>query len=286
MPVEHNESEPQVSSPADTTHVNISGYRFVSIDDLPELRDSMLENFNDIGVKGTILIANEGINVALAGTAGQIQRVRRWFETDSRFKNLWLKESVSELRPFSKLKVRIRPEIITFQPNHPNPVSPADTPAPNMQPEQLQQWLDNNAEFTLLDTRNNYEIESGTFEQALDLKIDNFRDFTSAVDVALENGTLQKDTPIVTFCTGGIRCEKAAPYLIEKGFNEVYQVEGGILNYFDKCGGKHWQGDCFVFDDRAEINPALEPTGAFMCDDCSRAVRPGQTCKCGASAPA
>lgn len=278
MPVENTPTESQTLDP--TLFVNISGYRFVTIEDLPTLQAAMLETFNDIGVKGTILLAEEGINIAMAGTAEQIQAVRAWLETDQRLQGLWLKESFSDFRPFSKLKVRIRPEIITFQPNDPDRVSPADNPAPNMQPEQLQQWLDDNADFTLLDTRNDYEIESGTFAQATDLNLENFRDFTTAVDTALEDGTLDKDKPIVTFCTGGIRCEKAAPYLIDKGFSEVYQIEGGILNYLEKCGGKHWDGECFVFDDRAEINTELQPTGARMCDDCSRAIRPGQTCIC------
>lgn len=281
MPVEQCESDSLVTEQT----VNISGYRFVHLDNLPDLQADMRTAFNDIGVKGTILIAEEGINAALAGTAIQIQRVKQWFEADQRFADLWLKESFSGTRPFSKMKVRIRPEIITFQPNEENPVSPATNPAPNMSPKKLKDWLDNKANFTLLDTRNTYEVESGTFAQATNLKLATFRDFTTAVQAAVSDGSLKRDTPIVTFCTGGIRCEKAAPYLIEQGFSEVYQVEGGILNYFDQCGGEHWEGDCFVFDDRAEINPALEPTGAQMCEECHRAVFPGRTCECGAVSP-
>ena len=245
----------------------------------------MLDAFNDIGVKGTVLIAEEGINAAIAGTVAQIASVRAWFETDERFKDLWLKESISDRRPFSKMKVRIRPEIITFQPNDPNAVSPALNPAPNMSPSKLKAWLDENREFTLLDTRNDYEVESGTFAKATDLDLKTFREFTTSVTDAVADGSLKRDQPIVTFCTGGIRCEKAAPFLIEQGFTEVYQVEGGILNYFETCGGEHWQGDCFVFDDRAEINPQLEPTGAVMCEECHRAVHPGHTCPCGETSP-
>jgi len=265
--------------------VNISGYRFVQLDNLLELQADMRSVFNEIGVKGTVLIAEEGINAAMAGTAAQIQSVKDWFESDQRFEDLWLKESFSAARPFSKMKVRIRPEIITFQPGEQNRVSPATNPAPNMSPKTLKDWLDNNADFTLLDTRNTYEIESGTFSQATDLQLSTFREFTSAIKHAVSEGKLDRDTPIVTFCTGGIRCEKAAPYLIEQGFREVYQVEGGILNYFEQCGGEHWDGDCFVFDDRAEINPSLEPTGAQMCEECHRAVYPGRTCECGAASP-
>lgn len=281
IPVEQCESN---RKDADQT-VNISGYRFLLLDNLPDLRDSLLAAFNQIGVKGTILIAEEGINAALAGTKTQIDGVKQWFEADQRFQDLWLKESLSATRPFSKLKVRIRPEIITFEPNAENPVSPATNPAPNMNPAKLKHWLDNNADFTLLDTRNHYETESGTFAQATDLKLNTFREFTTAVQQAITDGTLKRDKPVVTFCTGGIRCEKAAPHLIAQGFTEVYQVEGGILNYFDQCGGEHWEGNCFVFDDRAEINPALEPTGALMCENCHRAGLPGQTCVCGTVTP-
>ncbi len=284
QPAETDDSVAEQSVAEQT--VNISGYRFVHIDNLPVLQADMRTAFNDIGVKGTVLIAEEGINAAMAGTAAQIQRVKQWFETDQRFRDLWLKESFSDTRPFSKMKVRIRPEIITFQPNEENPVSPATNPAPNMSPAMLKSWLDKNADFTLLDTRNTYEIESGTFAQSTDLKLKTFSQFTTAVQEAVAEGSLKRDTPIVTFCTGGIRCEKAAPYLIEQGFSEVYQVEGGILNYFEQCGNAHWEGDCFVFDDRAEINPALEPTGAQMCEDCHRAVHPGRTCACGALSPA
>jgi len=271
--------------PATEQIINVSGYRFIELEEheeLPALRDAMLEAFNEIGVKGTILIAQEGINAAFAGTSDQITRVRAWFANDARFASLWLKESPSQILPFSKLKVKIRPEIITFEPNltHAQRISPTDTPAPVIAPKKLKEWLDSKRDFTLLDTRNTYEIDSGTFEKAVDLNIDIFKNFTKAVDDAVANGTLNTDEPVVTFCTGGIRCEKAAPYLLQNGFKEVYQIEGGILNYFEQCGGEHWDGNCFVFDDRAEINPELEPTGATLCHECHRAVPAEQICPC------
>lgn len=252
--------------------INVSGYRFVELEYLPLLQADMRADFAEIGILGTILLADEGINAALAGTATQVQAVRDWFEKDARFTDLWLKESASEMLPFAKLKIKVRREIITFQPDDPNRVSPAQNPAPAMSPAKLKQMLDDKADFTLVDTRNRYEIESGTFEEALDLKLRTFRDFAEAVDTALDSGELDRDKPVVTFCTGGIRCEKAAPYLIEQGFKEVYQVQGGILNYFEQCGDAHWKGECFVFDDRVEINPSLAPTGARMCRDCHRAI--------------
>jgi len=281
MPVEQSE----IDNPNDHEFINVSGYRFVNLDNLEALRDKMRADFADIGLKGTVLLAKEGINAALVGTDDQIIALQAWFNQDPHFKELWLKQSASGIIPFSKLKIRIRPEIITFQPDATQPVSPADNPAPAMQPTQLKAWLDEKKSFSLLDTRNAYETDSGTFSDALDLKLNTFRDFAGAVDTALENGTLDKNEPVVTFCTGGIRCEKAAPYLIEQGFKEVYQVEGGILNYFEQCGGEHWDGDCFVFDDRVEINPRLEPTGAYMCRECHRAVPARQICKCEAVSP-
>ncbi len=252
--------------------INLSGYRFVEIDNLPELRADMHAAFSAIGIMGTVLIAEEGINAALAGTRNQADQAKQWLDNDHRLASLWLKESESDILPFSKLKVKIRDEIITFQPKQSNRVSPAKTPAPAIEPTAVKQWLNADKPFCLLDTRNTYEIESGTFEKALDLSIDNFRDFPAAVAKAVEDGVIDKSTPMVTFCTGGIRCEKAAPYLIEQGFKEVYQIEGGILNYFDQCGGEHWKGDCFVFDDRVEIDTNLQPTGAARCDNCRRAV--------------
>lgn len=278
--LQSTEAAPEVIEGAQEV-INVSGYRFVEIENLLELQADMRADLGEIGIKGTILIATEGINAALAGSRAQVKAVKNWFEQDTRFANLWLKESASEILPFAKLKVRIRPEIITFQPDSANPVSPAQNPAPAMSPAKLKQMLDANEDFTLLDTRNAYEVESGTFESAIDLRLRTFRDLTDAVTTALDSGELDRDKPVVTFCTGGIRCEKAAPYLIEQGFKEVYQVEGGILNYFEECGDAHWQGECFVFDDRVEINPALEPTGARMCRRCHRAIPAvDDTCIC------
>ena len=158
--------------------------------------------------------------------------------------------------------------------------------APAITPENVQQWIESGKDFTLLDTRNAYEIESGTFEQAEHLNIAHFRDFQSAVHKALDAGTINPDKPIVTFCTGGIRCEKAAPWLIEQGFSEVHQIDGGVLNYFERTGGAHWEGDCFVFDDRVEVDKKLSPTGATWCTNCQLTIRPGAECTCQPSSTA
>jgi len=277
MPVnsQQHTADNLAATPAEEGFLNVSGYRFVELENLKELQAFMHADFSVIGIKGTVLL---------------------------RFKNLWLKESRSDFRPFSKLKVKIRPEIITFEPDLPEDdsaeaqtagaldtpwptkspptISPLRTPAPSMAPGQLKEWLDKDKAFTLLDARNQYEIESGGFDKAVNLGLVTFKNFQNAVQDALEDGSLNKEEPVVTFCTGGIRCEKAAPYLLQQGFKEVYQVEGGILNYFEECGGAHWQGDCFVFDDRIEITPQLEPTGSDICRRCHRAMPDATKCTC------
>lgn len=267
-------------SPSGQPYINLSGYRFIQLDYLPVLQADLQQALAEIGVLGTILLADEGINVALAGTREQCEAARAVFEADERFRGLWLKESTSELRPFSKLKVRIRHEIIAFDGAEARTRQLQRPEAPALPPETLAQWLDENRDITLLDTRNTYEVESGTFESAEHLDIAHFRDYQRAVKQAVEDGTLDPAKPIVTFCTGGIRCEKAAPWMIEQGFKEVYQIEGGILNYFERTGGKHWNGDCFVFDDRVEVDKQLQPTGATWCTHCQLTIQPGEQCVC------
>lgn len=275
--------------------VNLSGYRFVTLTDLPLWQHDLYHELEAIGVKGTVLLATEGINLALSGSNEQAGQVRECLDRHVQLRGLWLKQSYSERLPFAKLKVRQRREIISFLPASaiaaadataamalagPDASSPASTPAPAMAPVTLATWLDEGRDFTLLDTRNRYEVASGTFAAASHLDIATFREFTAAVEAGLAAGTLDTDQPMVTFCTGGIRCEKAAPWLLDRGFREVHQVDGGILNYFEQCGGRHWRGDCFVFDDRVEVDPRLIPTGASLCTRCQRAVAAGDACDC------
>jgi len=272
MPVENCHS-------TEMTYLNLSGYRFVALDDLPSLQADMQLALKEAGVLGTVLLAEEGINVALSAPADAVARARHWFDQDSRFAGLWLKESWSEIPAFTKLKVRIRPEIISFDRGVTDALNGRDK-APALPPATLKAWLDEGRDVVLLDTRNNYEVHSGTFKNAVSVNISNFRDFPRAIAESVAAGELSKNVPVVTFCTGGIRCEKAAPFLAEAGINEVYQIEGGILNWFEQCGGAHWQGDCFVFDDRVEITPDLVVTGSQLCRRCHRAVPLDEQCVC------
>ena len=268
------------NAPPREAFVNLSGYRFVALDALPERRGRLERALLEAGVLGTVLLAPEGLNVALAGTPDACARARAAFESDPSLAGVHLKESRSEAPPFARLKVRLRDEIIAFD----GPDSPARQAArpeaPRLSPETLARWLDEGRDVTLLDTRNAYEVDSGTFTGATALDIDSFRDFGDAALQALADGRLDPERPVVTFCTGGVRCEKAAPWLLEHGFREVWQIEDGVLGWFAHRGAESWKGNCFVFDERVEITPALTPSGATLCPRCQRAARPGHACPC------
>ncbi|MCD6039873.1 MAG: moeZ 1 [Gammaproteobacteria bacterium] len=230
--------------------LNITGYQFIALDNLPELRIFLLKKCEKLELKGTILLSPEGINLALSGKITHIAAFKTYCATNLYFKDINFKESYSVTPPFKRLKVKLKKEIITFRRPEINPVQQR---APLLSPRHLKQWLDEGRTLTLLDTRNDYEIKYGTFLGATQLYIQDFCEFPNA----LEN--LPIDKPVVMFCTGGVRCEKAGLYLINKGFAEVYQLDGGILNYFTMIGNAHYQGTCFVFDERVALKPNLEP---------------------------
>lgn len=260
--------------------VNVSGYRFVHLDELPSLQARLKDQLSGFGMLGSVMLASEGINISLAGTPEAVESTRQLLNQDQRLAGIWLKESRSETAPYRRLRIRVRTEIIAFDGQDSEKLQAQRPAAPAIAPETLKRWLDENRDITLLDTRNDYEIVSGTFPQSTHVNIKHFRNFKQAVGRALEEGSLDRDKPMVTYCTGGIRCEKAAPWLLDQGFREVYQVDGGVINYMEKCGGAHWQGDCFVFDDRVELTKDLKPTGAGLCDDCQLAVPAGTQCRC------
>ncbi|MFT4727271.1 MAG: UPF0176 protein [Granulosicoccus sp.] len=264
----------------DTPIINISGYRFVHLNDLPDLQARLKSSLAEFDMQGSIMLASEGINVSLAGTAAAVKKTREFLDQDERLANLWLKETLSQAVPYRRLRIRVRTEIIAFDGQESESLQASRPVAAAIPPETLKRWLDENKDMTLLDARNDYEIVSGTFPQSTNVNIKHFRNFKTAIEDALEAGQLDPGKPLVTYCTGGIRCEKAAPWLLEKGFSEVYQIEGGLLSYFAQCGSAHWQGDCFIFDDRVELTTDLKPTGAGLCDFCQLAVPKGTDCRC------
>lgn len=237
--------------------VNIAAYRFVALNDLPALKAQLHEAAAAQHLKGTILLAPEGINLFMSGAAGAIAAFLQVLDADARFANLKLKRSLSLAQPFKKLLVKIKPEIITLrQPQ----VNPSLTPAPSVAPTRLKAWLDQGHDdagrpLVLLDTRNAFEFEHGSFVGAVHPEIDKFSDYPAAVGAL---GDFSGKT-VVTFCTGGIRCEKAAPWMLQAGYQNVVQLDGGILQYFEDCGSAHYSGECFVFDERRTLDGDLQP---------------------------
>jgi UPF0176 protein len=233
--------------------LNIAAYRFVALERLPDLRREMQTRCEALALKGTVLIAGEGINLFLAGAAADIEAFLSALRSDARFAAIEVKRSWSAAQPFKRMLVKIKREIVTMR--RPE-IDPARTPAPRLAPQELRRWLDEGRDIVLLDTRNQFEVDLGSFENTLSLGLKSFGDFPRATPALAAQ---VRERTIVTFCTGGIRCEKAAPWLISQGFHDVYQLEGGILNYFEQCGGAHFRGECFVFDERVALDAGLEP---------------------------
>jgi UPF0176 protein len=240
------------------TILNIAAYRFVSLTGLPALQYAICQALEGSEIKGTVLLAEEGINLFLAGEAGEINGFLTWLRRDSRFSDLTVKESWSKTQPFKKRLVKIKPEIIRM--NHPA-IQPASGRAPAVDARTLKRWLDrghddNGQTVVTLDTRNAFEADCGTFAGAIDWRIDKFTEFPAAFKA--HQAELQGKT-VISFCTGGIRCEKAAILMREAGLTDVFQLDGGILTYFEQVGQAHYEGGCFVFDDRRVVDAALTP---------------------------
>ncbi|MBT4060323.1 MAG: rhodanese domain-containing protein [Euryarchaeota archaeon] len=243
-------------------YINIAGYRFVAIPDREEMRWPLRDFCVDLGLKGTILLSLEGINYFLSGTQDSIDKYLEHIEADERFAGIPLKISYSDHQPFSRMLVRLKKEIISM--GH-DDVKPAEFTGPCISPKEFKSWLDDGKEVIILDTRNDYEMKTGKFENAVDLNIKTFRQFPNAIKELPDE---LKGTPVVMYCTGGVRCEKASVVLLEEGFEDVRQLEGGILGYFEECGGEHWEGECFVFDKRVGVGPDLAETDTVVCYAC------------------
>ena len=244
------------------TVVNIAGYRFADMPDRDELRQPFRDLCQELDLKGTILLAHEGINFFLAGSQTSIDSFVKWLEEDARFIDIPLKVSYSDYQPFRRMNVRLKKEIISLGLDH---IKPAEMTGEEITPTAFKQLLDAGEEVIVLDTRNEYECRIGTFENAFEMNIRSFRDFPKAVSEMDED---LKDKQVVMFCTGGIRCEKASVVMMDAGFSNVKQLKGGILGYFEEVGGDYWNGDCFVFDRRVAVNPELEETDVVQCFAC------------------
>ncbi len=238
--------------------LNISAYRFVAIDDGAQLRPRLLASAQAHGLRGTILLAGEGINLFLAGEEAAVRAFLAELRRDARFAALEAKESWSATQPFGRMLVKLKREIIRM--DHPA-IRPAEGRAPGVDAATLKRWLDQGHDdagrpVALLDTRNAFEVEHGSFEGAIDWRITKFTEFPQAL---LDHREELAGKTVVSFCTGGIRCEKAAIFAHEAGLTNVLQLDGGILKYFEEVGGAHFRGDCFVFDEREALTPSLQP---------------------------
>lgn len=241
---------------------NISTYRFAALSGLKELRAELTDSCKAWNLKGTILLSTEGINLFVAGAAESIDSLLARLRAIPGLEDLTPKISLSDTQPFNRMLVRIKKEIIAFGIEA---VRPAAYTSPKIAPMELKKWLDEGRPVTLLDTRNDYEVKLGTFRNAIIPHITTFREFPEAVR---KMPAELKDQPVVMFCTGGIRCEKAGPFMEMEGYRDIYQLDGGILKYFEECGGAHYDGECFVFDQRVGLDPALRETDTAVCYAC------------------
>ena len=242
-----------------TAILNIATYRFVPLDELPALRQRLWQAADAAGLKGTVLLAEEGINLCLAGPAEGLERWLTMLDSDARLADLPAKRSWSDGQPFKRLKVKIKHEIIRM--NRPA-VQPTQGRAPALPAATLARWIaqghcDEGRPLKLLDTRNDFEVDAGAFEGAVDWRLSRFSDFPAAL--AAHRDDLAGHT-VVSYCTGGIRCEKATLAMQAAGLPHSWQLEGGILKYFEDTVGQApgWLGHCFVFDERVALDASLQ----------------------------
>lgn len=223
------------------------------------MRQPLLDLALQLNLKGTVLLSPEGINLFLAGRASDVHAWLDHLRCNPRLVDLVAKESWSETPPFGRMLVKVKPEIIRM--NHPT-IRPAHGRAPAVTPATVKRWLDQGHDdrgraVVTLDTRNAFEVDHGAFVGAIDWRLSKFSEFPQA---AMEHLDELRDKTVISYCTGGIRCEKAAIYLQGLGLDSVYQIEGGILKYFEEVGGAHYRGGCFVFDEREALGSDLKPS--------------------------
>ncbi|MBL8846281.1 MAG: rhodanese-related sulfurtransferase [Hyphomicrobium zavarzinii] len=245
-------------------------YKFVSLADLPGLREILLARARDTGIKGTILLAPEGINATIAGTDEAIRAFLADLRAEARFADLVSKESYADEIPFRRLKVKIKREIVTLRRPEADPARQVGT---YVKPEDWNALI-KDPDVILIDTRNAYEVGIGTFKNAIDPRTQSFGEFPDYVAANLDPA---KHPRVAMFCTGGIRCEKASAFMLTQGFPEVYHLEGGILKYLETIPPEQslWEGECFVFDERVALEHGVKPGKHVMCKLCGFPVAAG-----------
>ena len=241
---------------------NITGYKFTPITNTKSLQEEILKHSKRLGLKGTVLISQKGLNFSIAGEIESCKNFITFLQSDKRFSDIDIKTTYNEYQPFRKMLVRIKKEIISMGVDQ---IDPFTFTGEKISPKELHKKLNNKEDIILLDTRNEYEVRLGTFENAVDLNLDSFRDFPKEIKNLKQE---MKDKEIVMFCTGGVRCEKASALMLKNGFKDVKQIDGGVINYFKETGGAFWKGDCFVFDDRVALDKELKETDYILCYRC------------------
>jgi UPF0176 protein len=246
-------------------------YKFVALPDYQALQPLWLEFCQAREIRGTILLAAEGINATITGSRSHLDEVLNFIKSDHRFADLSHRESLAEQPPFKRLKIRLKKEIVTFgQPQ----INPNQQVGEYVEPQQWNALLED-PNVIVIDTRNDYEISLGSFRGAINPHTRSFREFPSYV---AENLNPEQQPKIAMFCTGGIRCEKASAYLLSQGFAQVYHLQGGILRYLEEIEPEAslWEGECFVFDQRVALQHGLEAGEARMCFNCGHPLPPQQ----------
>lgn len=255
-----------------TTYHNLAFYKFVRIENVSATAAAFRELTALLDIKGTLIFAEEGLNGYVAASPESAEKFIAYCRADERFSDIEFKVSFSEFHPYTRMLVKQKTEIVTMGRTG---IDPAHFTGKHVDGKTLKQWLDNGEEVILLDTRNDYETKLGTFKNAIIPDIKTFRTFPGWVE---ENFLQHKNKRVVTFCTGGIRCEKATAYMRQTGFDDVYQIQGGILKYFEQtkqaAGDNHYEGDCFVFDHRVAVNAKLNKTEHDMCYVCWETLSP------------
>lgn len=256
-----------MTHPTNTPIVVCALYKFVTLDDYRELRDPLLAEMTRLEVKGTILLAHEGLNGTIAGTRAGIDGVLAWLNADPRIAGIVYKETFENSNPFYRTKVKLKKEIVTMGVDG---IDPKHIVGTYVKPQDLNALISRD-DVVLIDTRNDYEYEVGTFKGAVNPNTNTFRELPQFVAENLDPAQHKK---VAMFCTGGIRCEKSTAYLKEQGFEEVYHLEGGILKYLEEVPEEDtlWEGECFVFDNRVTVNHQLEKGQYDACHACRRPI--------------
>lgn len=262
----------------------VAFYHFVQIEGPAQLRQDIITQLEQAAIRGTVLVAGEGINGTLAGAPDAVDAWLDWLTKDSRFTTLQHKESWADNQPFQRTRVKLKKEIVTMGVHDLDPGKKAGT---YVHPQDWNQLI-KDPDVLLIDTRNDYEVEIGTFAGAINPHTTSFREFPDYADKTLDPKQHKK---IAMFCTGGIRCEKSTAYLKARGFDEVYHLEGGILNYLASVPRSEslWRGECFVFDERVTVDHDLLPGQYDQCHACRRPIaeedkqlesyQPGVSCR-------